>query len=105
MLMLDNRDNARDENRDLQRQLRSTKASHKALRVLGYVILILGITTALTGLVAIGRARGTIELVVAAGTRPRMSHERTSAGPRRVRRVRLRPGSTRCLKRRAATDW
>lgn len=33
----------------------------KALRVLGYVILILGITTALTGLMAIGRARGAIE--------------------------------------------
>jgi hypothetical protein len=33
----------------------------KALRVLGYVILILGITTALTGLAAIGRARGAIE--------------------------------------------
>src|SRR5262249_4724397 len=33
----------------------------KALRVLGYVILILGITTALTGLVAFGRAQGAIE--------------------------------------------
>ena len=33
----------------------------KALRVMGYVILILGITTALTGLVAIGQARGAIE--------------------------------------------
>ena len=33
----------------------------KALRILGYVILILGITTALTGLVAIGQAQGTIE--------------------------------------------
>ena len=33
----------------------------KALRVLGYVILVLGITTALIGLVAIERARGTIE--------------------------------------------
>src|SRR5262245_58727357 len=33
----------------------------KALRVLGYVILFLGITTALTGLVATGRAQGAIE--------------------------------------------
>jgi uncharacterized membrane protein len=33
----------------------------KALRVLGYVILILGITTAVTGLAAIGRARAIID--------------------------------------------
>ncbi|MDQ3584071.1 MAG: hypothetical protein M3495_21855 [Pseudomonadota bacterium] len=33
----------------------------KALRVLGYLILIAGITTALTGLVAIERARAIIE--------------------------------------------
>jgi hypothetical protein len=33
----------------------------KALRILGYVIVILGITTALTTLVAIGSARGSIE--------------------------------------------
>jgi hypothetical protein len=33
----------------------------KALLVLGYVILILGITTALTGLMAIGPAQGAIE--------------------------------------------
>jgi hypothetical protein len=33
----------------------------KAIRVLGYAILILGITTALAALVAIGRARGAIE--------------------------------------------
>ncbi len=39
----------------------SVSRSPRALRVLGYVILILGITTALTGLVAIGRARGAIE--------------------------------------------
>lgn len=39
----------------------SASRTPKALRVLGYVILILGITTALTGLVASGRARGTIE--------------------------------------------
>ncbi len=39
----------------------SASRAPKALRVLGYVILILGITTALTGLVAIGRARGAIE--------------------------------------------
>jgi hypothetical protein len=39
----------------------STSRAPKALRVLGYVILILGITTAFTGLVAIGRARGAIE--------------------------------------------
>jgi hypothetical protein len=39
----------------------SASRAPKALRVLGYVILILGITTALTGLAAIGRARGAIE--------------------------------------------
>ncbi len=39
----------------------SASRAPKALRLLGYVILILGITTALTGLVAIGRARSTIE--------------------------------------------
>ena len=39
----------------------SASRAPKALRVLGYVILILGITTALTGLVAIERARGIIE--------------------------------------------
>ena len=39
----------------------SASRAPKALRVLGYVILVLGITTALTGLVAIGRARGIIE--------------------------------------------
>ena len=39
----------------------SASRAPKALRVLGYVILILGVTTALTGLVAIGRARGAIE--------------------------------------------
>ena len=33
----------------------------KGLRVLGYVIVILGITTALTGLLAIGRARAAID--------------------------------------------
>jgi hypothetical protein len=33
----------------------------KAVRVLGYVILIAGITTALTGLLAIGRARAIID--------------------------------------------
>jgi hypothetical protein len=32
----------------------------KALRALGYIIFILGIATALTGLMAIGRARGAI---------------------------------------------
>ncbi len=39
----------------------SASRAPKALRILGYVILILGITTALTGLLAIGRARGAIE--------------------------------------------
>jgi hypothetical protein len=39
----------------------SASRAPKALRVLGYVILIVGITTALTGLAAIGRARGIIE--------------------------------------------
>jgi hypothetical protein len=39
----------------------SASRAPKALRVLGYVILTLGITTALTALVAIGQARGAIE--------------------------------------------
>jgi hypothetical protein len=39
----------------------SASRAPKALRILGYVILILGITTALTGLLSIGRARLTIE--------------------------------------------
>jgi len=39
----------------------SASRAPKALRVLGYVILILGITTALTGLVGVERARGAIE--------------------------------------------
>ena len=34
----------------------------KALRVLGYVIVVLGITTALTGFLAVERARATIDL-------------------------------------------
>src|SRR5260221_9427690 len=38
----------------------SASRAPKALRVLGYVIVILGITTAVTGMVAIDRARGTI---------------------------------------------
>jgi hypothetical protein len=39
----------------------SASRAPKALRVLGYIILVLGITTGLTGLVAIERARVTIE--------------------------------------------
>jgi hypothetical protein len=39
----------------------SRSRAPKALRVLGYIILTLGIATALTGLVAIGQARGAIE--------------------------------------------
>jgi hypothetical protein len=39
----------------------SASRAPRALRVIGYVIVILGITTALTGLLAIGRARGAIE--------------------------------------------
>ncbi len=39
----------------------SRSRAPKTLRVLGYVILAAGITTALTGLVAIGRARAIIE--------------------------------------------
>ena len=39
----------------------STSRVPKAIRVLGYVILILGITTALTGLVAIEQAQGATE--------------------------------------------
>jgi hypothetical protein len=39
----------------------SASRAPRALRVLGYVIVILGITTALTSLLAIGRARGGIE--------------------------------------------
>jgi len=38
-----------------------TSRAPKALRALGYVILILGITTALAGLAAIDQARGAIE--------------------------------------------
>jgi len=40
----------------------------KALRVLGYVILVAGITTALTGRLAMGRARETIEWWLGQGT-------------------------------------
>lgn len=39
----------------------SASRAPKALRVLGYVIVIAGIVTALTGLLAIGRARVSIE--------------------------------------------
>ena len=39
----------------------SASRAPKALRVLGYVIVIAGVTTALTGLLAIGRARASIE--------------------------------------------
>ena len=39
----------------------SASRAPKALRVLGYVILIAGITTALMGLLAIGRARDIID--------------------------------------------
>lgn len=39
----------------------SASRAPRALRVLGYVILILGMTTALTGLLAIGPAQGAIE--------------------------------------------
>ena len=39
----------------------SASRAPKALRVLGYVILIAGISTALTGLLAIGRARSIID--------------------------------------------
>ena len=39
----------------------SASRAPRAVRVLGYVILIAGITTALTGLLAIGRARAIID--------------------------------------------
>jgi hypothetical protein len=39
----------------------SASCAPRALRVLGYVIVIAGITTALTGLMGIGRARALIE--------------------------------------------
>ena len=39
----------------------SVSRAPKTLRVLGYLILIVGITTALTGLLAIGRARAIID--------------------------------------------
>jgi hypothetical protein len=39
----------------------SASRAPRALRVLGYVIVIAGVTTALTGLLAIGRARASIE--------------------------------------------
>ena len=45
----------------------SASRAPKALRVVGYVILILGITTTLTGLVAIGHARDAIAWWVQAG--------------------------------------
>jgi NO-binding membrane sensor protein with MHYT domain len=45
----------------------SASRAPKALRVLGWVILILGITTAFTGLMAIGRARDIIEWWVQQG--------------------------------------
>jgi len=46
----------------------SASRAPKALRVLGYVILILGITTALIGLAAIDRAQGSIEWWLRQGT-------------------------------------
>ena len=39
----------------------SASKAPRSLRILGYIILIAGIATALTGLLAIGRARDTIE--------------------------------------------
>jgi hypothetical protein len=39
----------------------SASRAPKVLRVLGYIIVVLGITTALTGLMAMGQARGIIE--------------------------------------------
>ena len=39
----------------------SASKAPRALRILGYIILIAGIATALTGLLAIGRARDTID--------------------------------------------
>ena len=39
----------------------SASRAPRALRVMGYVIVIAGITTALTGLVALDRARGAID--------------------------------------------
>jgi hypothetical protein len=68
----------------------------KTLRVLGWLILIAGITAALTGLLAIERPRDD-RMVVAAGNRRLTSHGRSSHGLRRLHRIRLRSTSTRCL--------
>ena len=46
----------------------STSRAPKALRVLGYVIVILGVATALTGLFAIGQARAAVEWWVGLGS-------------------------------------
>lgn len=40
----------------------------KALRIVGYVVVVLGVTTAVTGLVALGRAEGAIEWWVQHGS-------------------------------------
>ena len=54
----------------------SVSRAPKTLRVLGYLIVIAGITTALTGLVAIERARVIDRMVAGAGIRRRPSHGR-----------------------------
>jgi len=46
----------------------SASRAPKALRVIGSIILILGIATALTGVVAIGRAQGAVEWWVQQGS-------------------------------------
>jgi hypothetical protein len=46
----------------------SASRAPKALRVLGYVILIAGVTTALTGLLGVERARASIEWWVQQGS-------------------------------------
>ena len=74
----------------------SASRAPKALRVLGYVILILGRTTALTGLMAIGQARGAIEWWLQQGSGlTRLTS--VSSWPWRLRRTRLRSHSPRCL--------
>src|SRR5689334_18155294 len=75
----------------------SVSRTPKTLRVLGYLIVIAGIITALMGLVANGARSRHHRMGVAAGNRPSASHGRSWAGHRRLHRIRLRSSSTRCV--------
>ena len=57
--------------------LASASRAPKTLRILGYLILISGVTTALTGLVAIERARVIIEWWSQQGAQRSRSHGRS----------------------------